>query len=738
MNSARLAPGFLFWKGRPADQNASIFDGHMQKQAKHIGYFFFSQYLADGARITLAILVPALLFSNLGAMDLGLLLSTGALCVSMGDAPGPLEHKKNGMLYCILLIFIMSLLTGFANHSEISLGLLVILASFFFTMLTVFGIRASSVGSAALLIMVIRMDKIMPPQRVLLESLFILGGGLWYMFLAFLMFQVRPFRQAQRTLGNCIHETSKLLLIKAALYDPATDVNEEYKKLLDQQVIINERHDEVRQLLYKSKSIVKDTTRTGQVLLITFTDAVDLYEQISATWYDYPMLRVRFSSTGILPQVAALIKDMAAELDRIGLAIQSNIPYKKRFELEPALNALRERIDNADIDSPGKLVLTKILINFRNLGERVNAIAGYFHDVDLAQRSRNRVDYTKFVSHQEISFALFRDNLNLNSAVFRHSLRMVITCILGFIIAKMISYGHHSYWILLTIIFILKPGYGITKERNLQRIAGTIAGGILGILIISNVTDRSVLVWFIVFFMLGTYTWQRLNYIVMVIFMTPYILIVFNFLGLGFLDIVEERVLDTAIASVLAFFASYFLFPHWESGQLDAFMADVLKANINYLDKLIQLFLGKPLSVTDYKLSRKHLYVNTANLSAAFNRMLSEPKGKQQNAPQINEFVVLNNVLSSNVASLFPIHRSTSGQVPDEQLVQPLQRAMGELESSLAALEKINSPGNIGPSIAFGTGNRHPDPQLQDQVDFIYKIAVDIRKVVRKITAKTV
>ena len=61
----------------------------MKEQAKHIGYFFFSQYLADGARITLAIIVPALLFSNLGAVDLGLLLSTGALCVSMSNAPGP-------------------------------------------------------------------------------------------------------------------------------------------------------------------------------------------------------------------------------------------------------------------------------------------------------------------------------------------------------------------------------------------------------------------------------------------------------------------------------------------------------------------------------------------------------------------------------------------------------------------------------------------------------------------------
>ena len=61
--------------------------------------------------------------------------------------------------------------------------------------------------------------------------------------------------------------------------------------------------------------------------------------------------------------------------------------------------------------------------------------------------------------------------------------------------------------------------------------------------------------------MIGTYTFQRLNYIVMVIFMTPYILIFFNFLGMGFVDVAEERLLDTRIGSLLAFLASYLLFP---------------------------------------------------------------------------------------------------------------------------------------------------------------------------------
>lgn len=708
----------------------------MKDQTKHIRYFLFSQYLSDGIRITLEIIIPALICSHYGRLDIGLLISSGALCVSIADAPGPLEHKRNGMMYCNGFVFLMALVTGLVSHHTALLGLLIIFASFFFTMFSVFGNRASAVGLAALLIMVLRMDAIEPSMQVLINSLLILSGGLWYMLLAMFIYLVRPYRQAQRSLGNCIHETSRLLQIKAALYDTDTDVAEQYKKMLAQQVIVNEKQDEVREILFKSKEIVKDSTPTGQILLITFTDVVDLYEQITATWYDYTLLREKFSTTGILPAISTLIKSMADELDKIGLAIQSNIPYKKTFELMPALNELKEKIDATKIENSSNLVLKKILINLRNLGEHVNIISNYFSSAsELKKRGTNRLDVTKFVTHQEISFTIFRNNLNLNASAFRHALRMMITCGLGFIIVQLISYGHHSYWILLTIVIIMKPGYSLTKQRNVERIAGTVAGGIVGIILIATIKDRSVLFGLIVFFMIGTYTFQRLNYIVMVTLMTPYILILFSFLGLGFINIVEERVLDTAIASVLAFFASYFLFPHWESKQLDTYMKNVLTANIDYLQELKCFFLGKKSTVLQYKLLRKELFVSTANLSAAFSRMLSEPKNKQQHAAEINEFVVLNNVLSSNIASMLAINLAHEQNAVTKEIIQPLNRAAGVLEESMMLMDNDYQPGlNESCSMASLPKDKIPDQQMKEHVDFIYKLAFDIRKVVQKIS----
>ena len=707
----------------------------MSDRSQHIRYFLFSQYLADGVRTTLEIILPVIICAQFGRMDIGFSIALGALCVSISDAPGPVEHKRNGMLYCNLFVFIMALLTGFVNGNMILMGSLILFATFFFTMFSVYGARAASVGTAALLVMIFRLSDVMSPMAVLQDSLLILSGGIWYMLVALLFFRFTPYRPAQRSLGECIHETAKYLRIKAALYDTGINLEDEYRKLVEQQIVVNEKQDAVRELLYKNRELTKESTTSGKILILTFSDLMDLYEQITATWYNYESLRERFAHTGILQDVSAVINKISDELDNIGLAIQSNNIYKKQYELIPELDKLKAKIDALTETNSSKLVLKKILVNLRNLGEKVDELMNYFRTgKHLKRKLYSDNDYARFVSHQQIDLSLFRNNMHLESSVFRHSLRMMLTCVVGFLITKLISTGHHSYWVLLTTIVILKPGFGLTKQRNTERLIGTIAGGLLGVLILLFIHDRNVLFGLIAFFMLGTYTYQRLNYQVMVIFTTPYVIILFYLLGMGSLNIVQERLLDTGIACVLAFMANYFLFPHWEFRHFKNYMLSALKANIGYLVKLRDMPFGRKVPSIEYKLVRKELYVSIANLSAAFHRMLSEPKSKQQDSKKVYRFVVLNNVLSSNVAGLSSgLNESGLVSWPTENFRQ-LQRTIKNLEAVLQKLDPGYLPVDTNPFVTnTTTGNQLPDKHLTSQLEFIIKISIDIGKVANEI-----
>ena len=697
-------------------------------------YFLFSQHLSDGIRITLEIILPAIVFAQFGRLDLGLLMSTGALCVSLTDSPGPVEHKRTAMLYCMLFIFLMSLVTGFVNTHIFLLGLLVLFSSFFFTMFSVFGVRAAALGTAVLLVMVLRMDKIVAPAEVLFDSLLILAGGLWYLVTALFFFKLYPYRPAQRLLGDCLHATGRFLRIKAALYDANTNITEEYRKLMAQQIVVSEKQDELRELLYKNRELIKDPTDTGKLLVITFADVIDLYEHIMATWYDYTQLRERFGNTHILAEVSIIIHALADEIDSMGLAIQSHGVYKKQYQLLPALETLKLKIDALDNTSESNLVLKKILVNLRNLGERIDELMNYFKGDTTVNRSMPGDGYyAKFVAHQVISSTVFKSNLGLESAVFRHSLRMMITCVAGFIIAKILPNAHHSYWLLLTIIVILKPGFSLTKQRNYERLFGTIGGGILGMLLIYFIHDRTILFGFIIFFMVGTYTFIRTNYILMVIFTTPYVLILFSLLGLGFVNVAEERLLDTAIASVLAFLSSYFLFPQWESLQLESYMVKVLKANKNYLQQLVSFFSGGSYTPLEYKLVRKELFVSIANLSASFQRMLSEPKNKQRNSREIYEFVVLNHVLSSNIASLTANVAANETRLYRKEILMPVKKSITIIKESLLQLDHLALKEDTVNLFISAAPEYGADEQLKEQVNFIYKVSSDIGKITQKI-----
>ncbi|MGI4021167.1 MAG: FUSC family membrane protein, partial [Janthinobacterium lividum] len=594
----------------------------MQLPARKIYSFFYSQYFSDGLRITLGVLIPVLIFSQFNQLAIGVDVALGALCVSVVDAPGPTIHKRNSMLICCFLILLVSLITGFVQPNPYLLGIEIVLFSFFFSMFAIYGAKATSIGTCALLIMIFMIEKRMEPQQVINSSLLILAGGIWYTLVSLTFFRIRPYRAAQQALGECISEVAEYLRLKADFYAEKTNIDENYKHLVSQQIAVSQHQDAVRELLFKSRKIVKESTHAGRMLILTFVDLVDLFDQITYTHYDYETLRKTYLQTGILEEISQLINKMAHELDLIGFSVQSNKKYKRTISHTAELENIKTNINQIAAADPEKstLFLKKILVNIRNINQRLMDTASYTSASQTSKKTSPNLEFARFTTHQDYAPRLFLENLSFKSASFKHALRVAIVCAVGFILAKTVVTGHHSYWVLLTIIVILKPGFSFTKQRNSQRLIGTVVGGLIGLLILFLIPDKTVLFFIMLILMLFTYSFLRLNYVVSVIFMTPYVLIAFSFLGVEFIHTVEERVLDTFIGSVLAFSSAFIIFPNWESDQLNENLSKVIISNQNYLKTVTERLNGLPLNMVEYKLARKDVYVESGNLSAAFER----------------------------------------------------------------------------------------------------------------------
>src|ERR1700754_2577605 len=108
--------------------------------------FINSHYLASGVRITAAVVLPAIILNYFGLLQVGIVASLGAMCVSGTDNPGPIHHRRNGMLICSLLIFLVSLITDLAEPHDVILGVFIFVVTFVFSMIGIYGTRAISIG----------------------------------------------------------------------------------------------------------------------------------------------------------------------------------------------------------------------------------------------------------------------------------------------------------------------------------------------------------------------------------------------------------------------------------------------------------------------------------------------------------------------------------------------------------------------------------------------------------------
>jgi len=167
-------------------------------------------------------------------------------------------------------------------------------------------------------------------------------------------------------------------------------------------------------------------------------------------------------------------------------------------------------------------------------------------------------------------------------------------------------------------------------------------------------------------------------------------------------------------------------------------MKKVLVANYDYLILAAQRLKGTEVNETDYKLARKEVFVSSANLGAAFQRMLSEPKNKQRHVKEMHSFVVFNHILSSYIATLINSLQQSESRLVNTGDMKLLKKSLYRLAETVKKLEdgsfslneyELNIPENLLPP-----AHETPDTRLiTEQLAFVKNVVKDIQKVTAKI-----
>jgi uncharacterized membrane protein YccC len=178
-------------------------------------------------------------------------------------------------------------------------------------------------------------------------------------------------------------------------------------------------------------------------------------------------------------------------------------------------------------------------------------------------------------------------------------------------------------------------------------VGATVAFGLLYL-----VQNRMGIIFLTVLAMLLGFAFNNKNYKISATFVTIYIVFIYSLLNPDVASVIEYRIIDTLIGTLLAFTANYYLWPSWEFLNTPDFLNKAIVTNRNYLNEISSYYNKKGNVSTSYRLARKNAFIAVGNLMASFQRMSQEPKSKQKQLPQVYKLAVLNHTVLSSIASL--------------------------------------------------------------------------------------
>ena len=177
------------------------------------------------------------------------------------------------------------------------------------------------------------------------------------------------------------------------------------------------------------------------------------------------------------------------------------------------------------------------------------------------------------------------------------------------------------------------------------------------------------------------------NYKIGTLFITLHVIFIFAILNPTDGDIVLYRILDTFVGATLAILANYFFWPFWEFLNTNENIENSIKAIRDYLLQISIFYNNKQAINSNYRLARNRAFIEIGNLMASFQRMLQEPKSKQNNLQQVYKITVINNAMLSSAASLGTYTQTHKTTDASESFNSVFNKIISNLDQAIAILK---------------------------------------------------
>lgn len=658
--------------------------------------FLKSADFSKGLVLALAILIVLGISYVMGVIGIGMSLVLGMFISAPANYPGSNRHRVNGMLVAIFLGIVNTIIINLVAN-QLFLFIPVMAGLIFLTSyLSVFGFRASLVSFSGLLAIMLSLAHPREGIEIFTHAGWIGLGGLWYLLFSLLVHRITQKSHTLQMMSGCMDLTATYLKTGGELALKDGEKQALQKQLFELQTTLNTKHEALREILLGARKNAGQSNFFRRQVLILI-ELIDILELAIGNLPHIFRMQERFnSSSEQLQPFVDLIFTMADHLRYLSLMIGSNRPLKEDSRTEHLLQAARKQLEEFKTEAHTPISYEEVLL-LKNIYDYLQKQAQKMEVIqkvilNLVEQdqlwSRNK-DSGKFITTQDYDWKTFTDNLNFNSPIFKHSLRLTLTVLVGYVVGLIFPF-QNAYWILLTIVVIMRPGYTLTQQRSKHRLYGTLIGGAIAVVVVFITQNDYIYGIFAVLTFIMGFSLVQKNYKSSAIFITLNIVFIYALLKTDPLDAIQFRVLDTLTGAALAFIANSFFWPSWQFLNIGEFVTDSIRANGSFLMEINKIYQQKTTTGPSYKLNRKKAFLAIGNLNAAFQRMTQEPKQQQRDLAKIYEVVVLNNTFLSLTASLGTYIRHQQTTAASTHFKNYIDLIYHNLEKATATLEETS------------------------------------------------
>ncbi|MGW8761920.1 FUSC family protein [Streptomyces sp. NPDC055815] len=271
----------------------------------------------------------------------------------------------------------------------------------------------------------------------------------------------------------------------------------------------------------------------------------------------------------------------------------------------------------------------------------------------------------------------------LSEASWRYGLRLALCIGLAQALVSLIAVPR-SYWVALTVTFVMKPDFGSVFSRAVLRAAGTAAGLVLAALVLSQVPRgwwdvpvMAVLAALIPAFSAKGYAFQTAA-------ITPVILLLSDLLNHQGFDLVLPRLYDSLIGCGIALVAGYLLWPESWHTRIGDRLADAVADTAAYVARAFDGDTDKPGRLR----ARRKLYRDLSTVRSEFQRALTEPPPTGTRAAAWWPLVVaVERIVDATTAARIRVNHGAPA--PDPAEVAAVERELRELADGLRGTDTL-------------------------------------------------